>query len=187
MGQSLKDTTSTMQTKTSTTMTSQTLSAFQEPHIKWNIETREAQEQGLKSISSTLKESAHSQMNGINQKQEGNGQEIMQNDLYSKKEQKFLAECVEPCLNQKSQLLQCAAKSASGSEQINSCENGTQENDKVPVYDLMIEGEHEFFANGVLVHNCLDATAYIAHLAEVVYAKPQEAQDYEVIDQIVGF
>jgi hypothetical protein len=23
------------------------------------------------------------------------------------------------------------------------------------VYDLTVEGEHEFFANGVLVHNCL--------------------------------
>lgn len=24
-----------------------------------------------------------------------------------------------------------------------------------PVYDLTIEGEHEFYANGVLVHNCV--------------------------------
>ena len=23
-----------------------------------------------------------------------------------------------------------------------------------PVYDLTVEGEHEFFANGLLVHNC---------------------------------
>lgn len=28
------------------------------------------------------------------------------------------------------------------------------ERKKVPVYDLMVEDEHEFFANGVLVHNC---------------------------------
>ena len=28
------------------------------------------------------------------------------------------------------------------------------------VYDLTIEGEHEYFANGVLVHNCIDATRY---------------------------
>jgi phage terminase large subunit-like protein len=26
--------------------------------------------------------------------------------------------------------------------------------EKIPVYDLTVEGEHEFFANGVLVHNC---------------------------------
>ena len=30
------------------------------------------------------------------------------------------------------------------------------------VYDLMIEGEHEYFANGVLVHNCIDAIRYVA-------------------------
>jgi len=30
----------------------------------------------------------------------------------------------------------------------------TMNSDCVPVYDLQIEEEHEFFANGVLVHNC---------------------------------
>lgn len=28
------------------------------------------------------------------------------------------------------------------------------------VYDLAVEGEHEFFANGILVHNCIDALRY---------------------------
>jgi hypothetical protein len=28
------------------------------------------------------------------------------------------------------------------------------------VYDLTVDGEHEFFANGVLVHNCMDALRY---------------------------
>lgn len=28
------------------------------------------------------------------------------------------------------------------------------------VYDLTVEGEHEFFANGLLVHNCIDAIRY---------------------------
>ena len=27
-------------------------------------------------------------------------------------------------------------------------------NARIPVYDLTVEGEHEFFANGILVHNC---------------------------------
>lgn len=32
---------------------------------------------------------------------------------------------------------------------------GTQKiSDPVPVYDLTVESEHEFFANGILVHNC---------------------------------
>jgi len=40
-----------------------------------------------------------------------------------------------------------------------------------PVYDLTVEGEHEFFANGVLVHNSSDCAIYgrrlIAHLFEI--------------------
>jgi hypothetical protein len=28
------------------------------------------------------------------------------------------------------------------------------------VYDLTIDGQHEFYANGVLVHNCIDALRY---------------------------
>lgn len=32
----------------------------------------------------------------------------------------------------------------------------------VPVYDLSVEGDHEFFANGVLVHNCMDGIRYLA-------------------------
>lgn len=32
---------------------------------------------------------------------------------------------------------------------------------KEAVYNLEIEGEHEFFANGILVHNCLDALRYV--------------------------
>jgi intein/homing endonuclease len=31
------------------------------------------------------------------------------------------------------------------------------------VYDLTVEGAHEFFANGVLVHNCADALRYGCH------------------------
>lgn len=29
------------------------------------------------------------------------------------------------------------------------------------VYDLMVEGKHEYFANGLLVHNCIDPLRYI--------------------------
>jgi len=32
--------------------------------------------------------------------------------------------------------------------------------EKVPVYDLSVEGAHEFFVNGILVHNCIDAARY---------------------------
>lgn len=32
--------------------------------------------------------------------------------------------------------------------------------EKVAVYDLTVEGSHEFFVNGILVHNCVDAMRY---------------------------
>ena len=28
------------------------------------------------------------------------------------------------------------------------------------VYDLLVEDMHEYFANGVLVHNCMDSISY---------------------------
>ena len=44
-----------------------------------------------------------------------------------------------------------------------------------PVYDLTVEGAHEFFANGVLVHNCL---RYI-EMSNPMYVKiePRSAGD----------
>lgn len=36
------------------------------------------------------------------------------------------------------------------------------ESRKERVYDLTVEGDHEYFANNVLVHNCLDALRYVA-------------------------
>jgi len=39
--------------------------------------------------------------------------------------------------------------------------------DRIPVYNLEIADAHEFFANGILVHNCLDALRYaVAWLTE---------------------
>ncbi len=31
------------------------------------------------------------------------------------------------------------------------------------VYDFTVEGEHEYFANGVLVHNCIDSVRYATY------------------------
>jgi hypothetical protein len=36
------------------------------------------------------------------------------------------------------------------------------ESSEEEVYDLMIEDKHEYFANGILVHNC-DAIRYAVH------------------------
>lgn len=35
-----------------------------------------------------------------------------------------------------------------------------------PVYNLTVDGQPEFFANGILVHNCLDALRYLCHSRE---------------------
>ena len=37
---------------------------------------------------------------------------------------------------------------------------------EAPVYDLTVEGCHEYYANGILVHNCMDAVSYgaVTHL-----------------------
>lgn len=183
MGQSPMDTTFTIPMETSTTTKSQISSACPVQHIKWSIEKKEALEHERQSILNTLNESGHLLTHGTKQMNVGNGQESTQKHLYSKTDQKNHALSVDQCLNQKSQEPQCVAQSVSGSGQINSCEKDTI----VPVYDLMVEENHEFFANGVLVHNCLDSLAMVAHLAEVVYSKPQAVEEFEVIDEIVGF
>ncbi|HET8908460.1 MAG TPA: hypothetical protein VFN11_16005 [Ktedonobacterales bacterium] len=36
---------------------------------------------------------------------------------------------------------------------------------RVPVFNLTVEGEPEYYAAGVLVHNCMDATRYALHAA----------------------
>jgi hypothetical protein len=46
------------------------------------------------------------------------------------------------------------------------------------VYDLTVEGHHEFFAGGVLVSNCIDALRYAAegarkHKPAPVYTPPK--------------
>lgn len=122
-------------------------------------------------------------MSGTKQKNASNGQESMPNDLYLKTSRKNHVESAESHSNQKFQKQQCAAKNASELTQMQS----NLKNIIVPVYDLMVEGEHEFFANGVLVHNCIDAVSMIAHLCNVVYAKPQETEEYEIIDEVCGF
>lgn len=47
---------------------------------------------------------------------------------------------------------------------------------KQRVYNLMVEGEHEYFADGVLVHNCIDPIRYVnSYLASPRAGAPQSA------------
>lgn len=51
----------------------------------------------------------------------------------------------------------------------------------------MVETDHEFFAYGVLVHNCIDALSMIAQMAVTSYGDKDESQEYEPVDVICGF
>jgi len=55
------------------------------------------------------------------------------------------------------------------------------------VYDLMVETDHEFFAWGVLVHNCIDSLSLVANLVNTSYMKDNVSEDAEVLDDICGF
>jgi len=45
------------------------------------------------------------------------------------------------------------------------------------VYDLTVQGEHEFYANGILVHNSLDALRYILNSRPPVPLEDEEEDD----------
>lgn len=48
--------------------------------------------------------------------------------------------------------------------------------EKAPVYDLWIEDEHEFFANGVLVHNCSGLTSLVFKDMGIALPRTSEEQ-----------
>jgi len=57
----------------------------------------------------------------------------------------------------------------------------------VPVYDLMVEDQHEFFAYGILAHNC-DALAYADQIANVGYfADELEVDTFVPLDDVSGY
>jgi hypothetical protein len=49
---------------------------------------------------------------------------------------------------------------------------------RMAVYDLSVDGEHEFFANGMLVHNCVWA------LSELMNARPPIRIDRDLLERI---
>ena len=163
-------------------MKSQTLSAYQVPHIMWSIEKKEAQGRNHQSILHILPQSDHLQMSGTKQKNVGHGQENKQNEVFCKIGQKSLASSVEQCSNQKLPKHQCVVGNARGLEPISNSLS-----DIIPVYDLMVEHDHEFFAWGVLVHNCIDALSMCAYLSETVYFKTDDNYEPEILDEICGF
>lgn len=155
--QSPMDTTFIMQTATATIMTSPILNVCQAPLIRWSIGTREAQEPAHPSTLFISQTSEIVQKRGtVHQKAlSGTGNTL---SIQSQKiDRRLPAQSANPYLSQKTPLVSFAQKDARMSEG-----ESSKEKHGVPVYDLMVEGDHEFFAYGVLVHNCLDALARIA-------------------------
>lgn len=57
---------------------------------------------------------------------------------------------------------------------------------KTDVYDLNIEDEHEFFANGILVHNCLDAVRYWCIMSEPDAGFYKESFKLDTVERVSG-
>ena len=152
--QSQKDTTSTTQMETATTTKSETLSACQAQRIKWRIEKKEAKERNFPKIWNTSLVFESSQKHGTHLKKGENGTDKTPSK-HSKICQSNPVSSAGKCINQKHTDRECAAKNAK-TKGADACNEDTSE----PVYDLMVDGDHEFFAWGVLVHNC-DALARI--------------------------
>lgn len=176
-----KDTTYTTLTETSTITVSPILFASQVQHIKWSIEKKEAKEQRHQNTWLTYELSGRLLTSGIKQKNVEIGQENTQRNQSSKIGLKNNAMSVVLPLSQKYQTKSSVA--------INAEMIGRQESQEksVPVYDLMVEGDHEFFAYGVLVHNCIDSLSYISQMAITTYLDPDdEVEEWEPLDIISG-
>lgn len=181
-GQYLTDTISIISTETSATTTSQTSNACLPPPIKWSILKRPAGEAEVLNNLLTLNESGIEQKHGTPRQKAGSGIGNTPCDPSEKNCRKNHASYAEQCSDQRYRGDRCAAKNVKGREGTN-----FKESHGVPVYDLTVEGGHEFFAYGRLVHNC-DALSLVAHLVTVIYGKPDDMTDeVEVLDDVVGF
>jgi phage terminase large subunit len=96
------------------------------------------------------------QKNGISQKKEKNGIVNMEKKLgLIENIKNKIAKFVEKNMKQDMQELQNIVIQTA---KLKHYEKG--ESYEAVVYDLMVEDVHEYFANGILVHNCIDAFRY---------------------------
>jgi hypothetical protein len=180
---SLTGTTFITKVGTLTTTDRETSCACQKPHIGLNTEMNEVREVALRNTSITLKTSESPQKHGIPRRRDESGTDDMRESQFSA--ETYLNKPVssaEQCTNQSSIDRACAVTSAKRNEETTfSAKHG------VPVYDLMVETDHEFFAWGVLVHNCIDSLSLVANLVNTSYMKDNVSEDAEVLDDICGF
>lgn len=170
MGQYPKASTSTILMATQATMTSPTLLALREKSIGLNTQRRLALETKLRSISRTLIELEARHQIGTSQMREGLGIKSIQVNLLPK-----LGLCLKS-IQKYLTYVNGAAKKVLRRPQgrLFAVHHAKQQNQSTavvsavinthtmqPVYDLTVENEHCYYANGILVHNCTQALRYL--------------------------
>ena len=179
MGQYQMDTMSITLTEIVQTTLSQISNAYPLLHTKSNTQQSEVCAGKHQSDLSILQESEILQKHGTVAQKGLPGTKNTQNEVLGKICQTNVVLSAERLSSRKSQYNSCVEMSGA----ITSDKPELQERN-VPVYDLMVEGCHEFFANGVLAHNC-DALSYMDQLAVTSYF--EEADDeWEPMDIIAG-
>jgi len=179
MDQSQKDTMSTTLMEISTIIPSTISSVYLQKLTEQSIEKITLQEVSQKNAWNIYRKSEINPKNGINHQKEENGTDKMLKLPYSKTSQKKNAYPAELNSNQTQQKTQLVQKNVSDLEKITCSESLCEESVKVPVYDLTVEGAHEFFAWGVLVHNC----DTISMLASLKVWKPSEEAKFKVDEE----
>jgi len=165
-----KDLKFTIKTETNPTTKLKTLNVSNEEDILLNtINTGQKKEK--KNKENGWKKLGHSQKNGTNLKKEKNGikhigkkvLEIKGNQL--KKDVKYVLKNLQIIrFNSQENIVQTNAnKKHLELETLKKLDYTGK------VYDLTVEEEHEFFANGILVHNCADALSFANRAAQNIY------------------
>jgi hypothetical protein len=158
-----RDTVSTIKTETQVTTAPKTLSAYPLHNIKQNIEKKVEQGEEPQKDLNILQTLETKPQNGTGLQKEERGTENTQEKSYSKSYPKSSAQSVVLSSNQVQAEISYVLVSAKDYEEIGYYEKGKQEKE-VPVYDLMVEEDHEFFAWGILIHNCIDCISMLSLL-----------------------
>ena len=122
----------------------------------FGLKAKEDSEKTPNLLRFSTKEELKQQKNGINLKKEDNGTENTQRSLGLVK--LLLQKLVKYVVNSMKQDIKVVPNIAIKTAKLKHFEQGESWNEEV--FDLTVEGEHEYFANGVLVHNCMDAVRY---------------------------
>lgn len=150
-----KDTMFTMLTETRTIITLKILILFMEFCILGSKVKRDSKRilSGLKTFTQKV---LKKQKNGTSQTKAENGTKNMVKNagLIERKLKKIVWYAEKNTKHHAPKQVNSVIKTA----KLKTLEQG--ESYKAEVYDIMVENNHEYFANGILVHNCVDALRY---------------------------